>query len=59
MTFSARSLLKERGWLFEELKIVDNKKEERWGLFFAYPTRLLVLQKRDWFPQFDATHKLN
>jgi len=55
----ARSLLTERGWLFEELKIVDNKKEERWGLAFAHPTRLLVLRRRGWFTQFDATHKLN
>ncbi|KAF8418741.1 hypothetical protein EV426DRAFT_618294 [Tirmania nivea] len=53
------SLLTERGWLFEELQIVDSKKEERWGLVFAHPTRLLVLQSRGWFTQFDATHKLN
>ncbi|RPB25197.1 hypothetical protein L211DRAFT_836521 [Terfezia boudieri ATCC MYA-4762] len=55
----ARSLLTERGWLFEELQVVDSKKEQRWGLVFANPTRLLTLQRRGWFTQFDATHKLN
>ena len=55
----ARGLLTERGWLFEELQMVDSKKEERWGLVFASPTRLLTLAKRGWFMQFDATHKLN
>ena len=27
----ARSLLTERGWLFEELQVVDSKKEHRWA----------------------------
>jgi len=39
--------------------MADSKKEERWGLVFASPTRLLTLAKRGWFMQFDATHKLN
>ncbi|KAF8448199.1 hypothetical protein BGX38DRAFT_1260228 [Terfezia claveryi] len=55
----ARSLLTERGWLFEELQVVDSNKEQRWGLVFANPTRLLTLQRRGWFTQFDATQKLN
>ncbi|KAF8458120.1 hypothetical protein BGX38DRAFT_1265408 [Terfezia claveryi] len=55
----ARNLLIEREWLFAELQIVDSKKEQRWGFIFAHPTRLLILQKRGWFTQFDATHKLN
>ena len=54
----ARSLLTERGWLFEELQVVDSKKEQRWGLVFAHSTRLLTLQRRGWFTQFDAMHKL-
>ena len=29
------------------------------GVGFAHPTRLLILQRRGWFTQFDATHKLN
>ena len=52
-------LLTERGWLYQELQIVDNHNEQRWGLVFAYPPRLQILQKRGWFTQFDATHKLN
>ena len=55
----ARSLLTAREWLVEELQIVDNKNEQRWGMVFAHPTRLLTLQRRGWFTQFDATHKLN
>ena len=55
----ARSLLSEREWLFEELQVVDSKKESRWGLVFAHPARLSVLARRGWFTQFDATHKLN
>jgi len=51
----AHGLLTERGWLFEGLQMVDSK-EERWGLVFASPTRLLTLAR---FMQFDATHKLN
>ena len=53
----ARSHLTEREWLAEELQIVDNKDEQRWGMVFAHPTRLLTLQRRGWFTQFDATHK--
>ncbi|KAF8441166.1 hypothetical protein BGX38DRAFT_1272784 [Terfezia claveryi] len=55
----ACELLMEREWLFEELQIIDSKKEQRWGLVFAHPTRLLILARRGWFTQFDATHKLN
>jgi len=55
----ARVVLTEQGCLFEELQMVDNKKEERWDLVFASPTRLLTLAKRGWFMQFDATYKLN
>ena len=55
----ARSLLTEKGWLFEELEVVDAKQETRWGLVFAKPTSLLILQRRGWLTQFDATHKLN
>ena len=55
----ARDLLIERGWLFEELRILDTQKEERWGLVFAQPDRLSTLIRRGWFTQFDATHKLN
>ena len=55
----ARNLLIEHGWLFEELQVVDMKKETRWGMVFAHPTRLLTLARRGWFTQFDATHKLN
>ena len=55
----ARTLLTEQGWLFEELEITDARKEQRWGLVFAHPARLLTLAKRGWFTQFDATHKLN
>ena len=55
----AQSLLTERGWLFEDLQVLDSKKEQRWGMVFAHPTRLLILQRRGWFTQFDATHKLN
>ena len=54
-----RSLLTEKGWLFEELQVVDTKQETRWGLVFAKPTSLLILQRRGWLTQFDATHKLN
>ena len=28
-------------------------------MVFAHPTRLLTLQRRGWFIQSDATHKLN
>ncbi|KAF8425213.1 hypothetical protein EV426DRAFT_573443 [Tirmania nivea] len=55
----ACSLLVEHGWCFQELQIIDSKKEERWGLVFAHPTRLMILERRGWFTQFDATHKLN
>ena len=56
----ARDLLVEKEWLFEELQVVDSKKEQRWGLVFAHPTRLMTLQRRGWFmAQFDATYKLN
>ena len=55
----ARGLLTERGWLFEGLQVLDSKKEQRWGMVFAHPARLLILQRRGWFTQFDATHKLN
>lgn len=43
------NLLTERGWLFKELHILDSQKEQRWGLVFAHPTRLLILQRRGWF----------
>lgn len=33
--------------------------EQGWGLVFAQPTRLLTLQRRGGFTQFDATYKLN
>ena len=39
--------------------MLDNRNQERWGLVFAKPSRLLILQRRGWFTQFDATHKLN
>lgn len=55
----ARNLLIEREWLFQELHIIDSKKEPRWGLVFAQPTRLVTLARRVWLTQFDATHKLN
>ena len=55
----ARQLLTEKGWLFEEYQVVDAKKELRWGLVFANPKQLLILQRRGWFTQFDSTHKLN
>ena len=55
----ARDLLMEKGWLFEELRILDSQKEERWVLVFAQPARLSTLIRRGWFTQFDATHKLN
>ena len=49
----------EKGWLFAEIQIADSKQQQRWGLVFANPTRLDVLAQREWFTQFDATHKLN
>ncbi|KAF8428713.1 hypothetical protein EV426DRAFT_711386 [Tirmania nivea] len=55
----ACGLLTEKKWLYEELQVIDSKKECRWGLVFADPKRLLILQRRGWFTQFDATHKLN
>ena len=55
----ACNLLIEQGWLFEQLQVVDSKKEERWGLVFAQPARLSTLARRGWFTQFDATHKPN
>ena len=57
----ACSLLTERGWLYQELQIVDDhsEKRKRWGFVFAYPPRLQILQKRGWYTQFDATHNLN
>jgi len=39
--------------------VVDSKKEQRWGLVFANPIRLVTLQRRGWLTQFDATYKLN
>lgn len=54
-----RSLLTEKGWLFAELDITDSKKVWRWGLVFTNPARLLTLEWRGWFVQFDATYKLN
>ena len=57
--FQGRGLLNERGWVFEELYVVDNTSSQRWGLVFASPDSLLILQRRGWFTQFDATHKLN
>ena len=49
----------ERGCLFEKLQVVDTKQETRWGLVFANHTSLLILQRRGWLTQFDATLKLN
>ena len=49
----------EKGWLFEELQVTDSKNEQRWGLVFANPMSLLILQRRGWLTQFDATHKLS
>lgn len=45
--------------MFEELHVLDSKKEHRWGLVFAYPSRLSTLSRHAGFTQFDATHKLN
>ena len=42
----AGQLLTEKGWLFEEYQVVDAKKELRWGLVFANPKQLLILQRR-------------
>ena len=36
----ARHPLGKEKWLFEEFQVLDGKKEERWGLAFAYHTRL-------------------
>ena len=51
--------MNEKGWLFEQLKVIDSKEEQRWGLVFANPVGLLTLQRRGWLTLFDATHKLN
>ena len=51
----ACSLLTEQDWLFQELQGIDSKNEKRWGLAFAHPARLSILQKRSWFTQFDST----
>ena len=40
-------------------KSLTKKKEERWGLVFAYPTRLRILEERGYLTQFDSTHKVN
>ena len=42
----AQTLLSEERWLFEEFQVFDRKKEERWGLAFAHPTRLKILEER-------------
>ena len=55
----ARTLLSEERWLFEEFQVLDRKKEERWGLVFAHPTRLKILEERGYLTQFDSTHKVN
>ena len=44
----ARTLLSEVIWLFEEFQALDRKKEERWGLVFAHPTRLKILEEREY-----------
>lgn len=56
---SARTLLTAKGWLFEEYQVTNVNRELHWGLVFAHPTRLLILQRRGWFTQFDSTRKLN
>ena len=43
----ARTLLSEVRRLFEEFQVLDRKKEERWGLVFARPTQLRVLEGRE------------
>ena len=55
----ARALLSEEKWLFEEIQVLDRKKEERWGLVFAHPARLKILGERGYLTQFDSTHKVN
>jgi hypothetical protein len=55
----ARSLLNSKGWLSAEFEVLDAKKEQRWGLVFAEPKRLQVLQERGYLTQFDSTHKMN
>jgi hypothetical protein len=39
--------------------VEDAKAKQRWGLVFAEPTRLNILQRRGYLTQFDSTHKLN
>ena len=51
----ARALLSEERWLFEEFQVLDRKKEECWGLVFAYPTRLKILEEHGHLTQFDNT----
>ena len=55
----ARHLLSEEKWLFEEFQVLDKKREERWGLVFAHPARLKILEERGYLTQFDSTHKVN
>lgn len=55
----ARALLSQEKWLFEEFQVLDGKKETRWGLVFAHPERLNILQERGYLTQFDSTHKVN
>ncbi|KAA8893707.1 hypothetical protein FN846DRAFT_499967 [Sphaerosporella brunnea] len=55
----ARSLRNSKGRLSAEFEVLDAKKEQRWGLVFAEPKRLQVLQQRGYLTQFDSTHKMN
>jgi len=52
-------LLGGKGWLHKEYTVLDAKGEPRWGLCFAYLTRIQILRKRGYFTQFDSTHKTN
>lgn len=45
--------------MFAEFDVLDAKKEQRWGLVFADPKRLQILQRRGYLTQFDSTHKMN
>ena len=54
----ARALHSEERLLFEEFQVLD-KKKERWGLVFACPARLKILEKRGYLTRSDSTHKVN